>query len=406
MSERHDGDSSARPEERGRRTSATIFTVLLVCAVVLAGATGLSAILTRSARHATVRTPATTCTAPDAPPSAIPANEIGAWRYNVVETGTFGSVVAASSSVLYAIQACGAQESSLRVIRLQPGSKQVAVSKAFDHAAFLTSSLVLAHGSLYFGAARLDLAGSATAPPYELTLYRLSPSSLAVLGSRALGRGYGLSLYQIQGGVIASTGGALVRIDPSSLAPRTIISFGDSVAQHVAASGLSPYVAVSLFSPAATPPAETARIELLELATGEVVSSIGLPSGSDPESLAIVSGDLWASIGSGLSTQVERYTLPGLAVGGSKGGTTVPTALQSISLNTSAVAGRTVVWLHGLTLVACANPSTGAVLAWTSQTATPPASVSEIVAAGSQDYAVTSTAIGILAVPRACSART
>jgi len=417
VSEQHDGGRSSH-ESRGRhRGLRTVLTIVVACAVVFGGATSLRAILTRSSRHATTPSPAATCTAPDIPPSAIAVDHLGGWHYDVTAEGTFGSVVVASPSVMYAIQACGAEETELRIIRFD-SSRPVTVSASLGHFAFLTSSLVLSEGALFFGGARLDLSGPSTAPPYELTVYLVNPVTLKVVGSRSLGRGYGLALISTSVGeaggraasVVASTGRALIRVDPDALGIHTIASFGRSVAQHMAGEAGSPYVAVSLLTPGATPPAETAGIELLDLASGRVVSSVGLPSGSDPESLVLGPGGLWASIGSGLSTEVRRYSVPGLSPYGSGSAADVVTSLQAITLSETPGASGSgkspgtaaTLWMEGLTLLACAQGSTGKVLAATTLGGTPPPSATEIVAAGSSTYAITQAAIGTLTAPAAC----
>ena len=58
----------------------------------------------------------------------------------------------------------------------------------FVHAALLTSSLASSGDSIYFGAARLDLEGLSSSPPYELTIYRIDPATMTFTGSRALAR--------------------------------------------------------------------------------------------------------------------------------------------------------------------------------------------------------------------------
>ena len=390
----------ARPVS-GHRHALTVVAVLAACALVAGGATGIRAILTRTARHAVASNPATACVAPQTPPTVVAPNHIGGWKFSEIEAGTFASVIAAPPSTLYAIQACGAEETALRIISINLKTKAVVVSGAFARAALLTSSLTRVDGSLYFGAARLDLSGGATAPPYELTLYRLEPATLKVVGERPLGRGYGLTLAAAQNTIVASTGHELLTVDPSSLASREVLSFGKSVAQHMsllANAGSDRYVAVNLFSPAAVPPAESARIELVDLANGGVVSSIGLPSGSDPESLSLGPSGLWASVGDGLSTVVTHYETPSLTQATAGDRSHIPASLQTLSLDT----GRGVIWVRGLTYLSCADPATGHVLASTVPSGSPPPSVNQIVTEGSTIYAVTQSAIGLLAVPGSC----
>jgi hypothetical protein len=382
----------------------TVLTVVVACAVIAGGATGLTAIVARTSRRATVHSLAASCVAPQASPAGVASDHLGAWTFNLLEAGTFGSVVSATSG-LYALQACGTEETELRVLRIDTSGKVLGVSADFKRAALLTSSLAIADGSLYVGTAQLDISGPGGSAPYDLTLYRLDLQTLRVLGSRSMGRGYGLSLFGGAGArsgpayaqsLLASTGEALLAVSPDSLQATILASFGGSIGQRVSVEPGLRYVAVSLFSPGAVPPAATASIELFDLASRRVVSSVQLKSGSDVESLALGRTGLWASIGDGMSTQLWRYTVPALGASGAPTG--VPATLQTIDLSQTG----DVVWLWGSTLLGCADASTGRLLASTTPAGSPSASVSATVEAGSDTVAVTPAGIGTVGAPTAC----
>jgi hypothetical protein len=332
------------------------------------------------------------------------ARRLGGWRFSLLEAGTFGSVVAGHGSSLYALQACGTEETQLRVLRIGGNGNVVAVSDDFDRAALLTSSIVLQGGSLYVGTARLDLAGPAIDAPYELTLYRLSASNLRVLGSRPLGRGYGLLLAVSDLGhpdatVLASTGRSLLAVQAGTVSVRTLATFGRSIAQHLSTDPDAPFAAVSVFAPGAVPAAAGATVELFDTKTGRVVSSAHLVAGAQVESLAFGDGGLFVALGDGLSTEVRRFAVPVLTAGGTARGlpTGIPATLQTISLDDT---GGTV-WATDLTALDCLDSSTGRVLSST-ESSVSSMSVSGVVVAGSTTYAVTAAGIGVLAAPTAC----
>lgn len=397
---------AAAPHGRRGQRSLNVIALVVLCAVVTGG-TGLTAVLTRSTRHSTIRNPAATCVAPQAAPAPsapeAKASPLGAWGFNLLEPGTFGSVVAGAGSSLYALQACGAEETQLRVLHLSENGNVLAVSGDFDRAALLTSSVVLDGGSLYVGTARLDLSGPATEAPYELTLYRLSASNLHVLGTVPVGRGYGLSLFASDlghpdAGVLGSTGEKLLTVKPGTVSVRTLATFGDSIVQHVATDADAPYAAVSMVVPAA--PADAgATVELLDAVSGSVVSSAHTVAGTQVESLAFGYGGLFVALGDGMSTEVGRFVEPVRATPGPAGGlpTGMPATLETISLDDT---GGTL-WAADLTTLACLDSSTGRLLSsW--QAAPSSLSVNSVVTAGSEIYGVTSSGIGALETPTAC----
>ncbi|HEV8065009.1 MAG TPA: hypothetical protein VGP46_09265, partial [Acidimicrobiales bacterium] len=237
--------------------------------------------------------------------------------------------------------------------------------------------------------------------PYQLTLYRLDPSTLRPASWRHLGRGYRLTLSadpESPQDILAATGGALLEVQAPSLATRVVASFTKAVVQHVAVESGSPDVAVSLLSPAEPGSAEDASIETIDLETGGLVATYNLPAAADPESIAFAGGRLWASVGQGLSTQVMRLSLPGLLLVAP--GRPVTTGLETISL---AVSGD-VVWMYGLTFLECATAAGGREAASAVIKSPPAAAVLEVTSNGQQAYVVTEAGIGTVPIPSGCTA--
>lgn len=389
----------------------TVLTLVIICVLIVGGGTALVVGLSRSsADHArrplagkgTAGSHIAPCPPSGTQLSAAEPSRAGQWRFELTEKGTFGSVVGGPSGTAYAIEACGRYESDLRVVQLRLGRPTPVQASAFVHAALLTSSLARSGGSLYFGAARLDLAGSESSPPYELTLYRLDPATMTITASRALGRGYSLALETVDGAVVACTGSSLFTIDRTTLVPRLLAGFGGSVAQHVVADSAFSGYAVSLFTPAAVPPAAGAGIEVLTGRMGHVVSAVSLAGGSDPESLAFADGRLWAAIGDGLMTTVHVYRLPALtpmAAGRSGGSWPVEAVPENIALD----ARGGVVWTMGLSLLECSSAANGRVLAVTYETGPAPVFISQVFGEGGAVYAVTAAGIGRLLAPAVCT---
>lgn len=405
---RSDRRDANRP--RHRRHSLKVLWVVAACAVITGG-TGLTAVLARSSGHAGLAGLAASCVAPETEPVSAPADvasdSLDGLGFRLSEPGTFGSVAAGPGSSVYALQACGTEETQLRVLHVDGNDKVVAASEGFDRAALLTSSLVLQGGVLYVGAARLDLSGPAIDAPYDLTLYLLSASNLQVLGSRFLGRGDGLSLSvsdlgRTDAAVLVSTGEKLLALRSGTLSPRTLATFGPSVAQHLSGDPHAPYAAVSVFAPG-TPAADAgATVELIDTVTADVVSSARLPDGSQVESLAFGDDRLFVAVGDDASTQVRRFGIPALVSSGSPASerglpTGLPTTLQTIALDATGTA----VWAMGISMMACLDPSTGRVLA-SAASSSWSASPSAVIAAGPTTYVVTSSGIGQLASPVAC----
>jgi hypothetical protein len=364
--------------------------------------------LVRSTRHTGVRSVAASCVAPEAAPAlgsaAVGSRRLDGLGFNLLESGTFGSVVPGPRSTLYALQACGTEETELRVLHLSANGDVLAVSSSFERAALLTSSLAIDDGSLYLGAARLDLSGSPADAPYALTLYRLSAPGLEVLGSRSLGRGFGLSLLASDQGhagstVVASTGHMLLAVRSGTLTVTTLAGFGQSIAQHVSADTDAPYAAVSVFEPGSSRVSPGATVELIDTATGRVVSLARLAGALQVDSLAFGAGVLFAAVSDGMSTEVKRFGVPALvSPGWATGRTTgIPATLETMSLDGAAG----VVWATDQTALVCLDASTGRVLS-SATSSSSSAAVSGVVASGSGTYAVTSSGIGVLDVPAAC----
>jgi hypothetical protein len=408
-------DVTTRPDaltlHAARRPAATVGTLVAVCMLIVGGATAVAVGLSKGSagQHRRFAGADLRASAPaPCPPSGARVEPsrptaVGRWPYKLLEKGTFGSVVSGAPGTAFAIEACGAVQSDLRVVRMsleRPESVQAA--SPLVRAALLPSSLVSSGGSLYLGAARLDLGGPKSSPPYELTVYRLDPATLTFTASRRLGRGYGLALSATGSEIVAATGSSLIRVGPSALAPRRLAGFGRSVAQHVAADGVTGDYAVGLLTPGVAGPGADARIELVAGRTGHVISRVMLPAGSDPESLAVGDGRLWAAVGDGLSTTVHTYSLPALSPMGSGQPKTEwrpLTAAESIGLDFTAGS----IWVRGLSLLECSSAANGRPLATTDQTGPAPVSLSQIFESGPALYAVSPAGIGRLFPPASCT---
>ncbi|MGH9170927.1 MAG: hypothetical protein ACRD0Z_08655 [Acidimicrobiales bacterium] len=405
--EGHGGTRGLTRSATASRTSVRVLALVGVCVLVAGGATGFKVLTAHTASPPATTIPATPCGSPEASLAATAPRHVGSWPFSLLAAGTFSSLVAPPGRPAYAIQACGAQETALRVVAVTTNRSgdTISTSALFEHDALLTSSVAVVAGSVYFGAARLDLAAGTAVPPYELTVYKLDATTLQVTARRSLGRGYGLWLYPLPAStrrssstaLLASTGSSLVSVDTTTLKPRSIAGFDKAVAQHVATTAGSPDIAVSLYSPGLEPAATDARIEVLDVVTGKVVSQVGLQAGADAESLTIASGQLWASVGDGLSTEVQRWKMPALAP--IDHGSPVTTVLEPVSL----AASDSLVWMYGLGDVECAGAS-GSVAASDTLQPGSASSVAALAEAGRVVYLVTQSGLGTVPVPSACPA--
>ncbi len=377
----------------------------IVC-VLIAGGTGLRLELAHPADASHVADSKTACASPELAPLQATPDRGTAPGLDLLAAGAFGSMVA-SGQTLYALQACGLQETQLRVVEMSEKGTVLAVSGGISRAALLTSSLAVVGGSVFVAAARLNLSGPANAGPYVLALYRLQASNLHMTGSRVIGRGYGLSVAISDAGVagdtvVASTGRSLLAVSPESLSLRKLASFGAEVGQHIAASASSRYVAVSLFSPAAVLGRADAKVELFNVAEAKLVSSFSLGRGGEVESMTFAGDALFVAADSGpvSSTEVLRLSVPSLrrsagqSGAGSRTRSGFPATLESVGLQD----GGSAVWAEETTSLSCIDPATGRELA----SVVSPSTVRDVVILAGRTYVVTAGGIGILATPSRC----
>ncbi len=387
-------------------------------------------------------TPPRLGTTPGAPPARI-----GTWAYRVLATGTFTDAVPDLRGGLYLLQACGAEESSLRVVHVEHDGGVVAVSRMFRRAALLTSGLTATTSGVFFATARLDLAGDATLPPYQLAIARLDPQSLAVTARASLGRGRGADLAVIgasqpagsgpadsgpadsgpAGVVLAATGSRLLGIvsSPSGqLEVRQLLTFGPAISEHLAVDRGTSSAVVSVLVPGATGPGASTRLEVIELRvtrgtpSARLLRMRKLAPGMAVQSLVATAGRVFWSGGNEAATSVEAARLPRLGPiltkaesgtgTGSRAGASATTGtgmqmgtttLQPVSLGAS---GDTV-FVLAATSVECMSATTGRVLAATASRGSPPPAPAEIVRSGSATFAITAWGLGRLATPPACA---
>jgi hypothetical protein len=352
----------------------------------------------RSARPRGAARPVPVCIpAQTASPQALP-RRLGAWKFTPIERGTFPSVVAGLHGAVLAVQACGAEETSLRVLELRPGAGRsapptVATSEQYPKAAPVASSVFETAGTIWFGEGRLALHGGIAEAPYRLSLHELDPTSLRERRSIFLGRGYGIALLPAPAGeggsVVVSTGQALDLVT-SAGSVRSLASFPGLVVQHAAAIPGSRAAVVSVFTPSAAPPAPSTRLELVDLESGRTLSELPLSGAEEVESLAAGRSEVFAVVGNGGSTVVERLSLyPSLSR--TPRATGVPETLTPLSLATTTPTRGVV---YGATTLACVDLRNGAVLASTS-----PDGPAEAVAGVAQSASDRSAARTVAIVP-------
>ncbi len=388
------------------RPSGPWAALIVIACVLIAGGTGLRLELVHPADASQVSNSRTACPSPELPPLGVTADRGATRGFDLLAAGAFGSMVA-SGPTFYALQACGLQETQLRVVEMSETGTVLAVSTGIPRAALLTSSLAVVNGSVFVAAARLNLSGPANAGPYILTLYRMRASNLHLTGSRELGRGYGLSVATSDSGasgatLVASTGRSLLAVSPGSLSLRRVASFGAEVGQHIATSASSHYVAVSLFFPAAVLGRTDAKVELFNVDGAKLVSSFPLGPGGVVESMTVAGDALFVAAGSGpeSSTEVLRLSVPSLrrssgrSVVGRRAGTGFPATLESVGLQD----GGSAVWATETSSLSCIDPATGRELA----SVVSPSPVSDVVILAGKTYVVTAEGIGTLATPSRC----
>ncbi|MHB1510679.1 MAG: hypothetical protein ACYCST_18260 [Acidimicrobiales bacterium] len=380
--------------------------LIVIACVVIAAGTGLRLELVHPADASHVASSNTACASPALPPLGVTAGRGTTPGFDLLAAGAFGSMVA-SGPTLYALQACGLQETELRVVELSETGTVLAVSAGIPRAALLTSSLAVVDGSAFVAAARLNLSGPASAGPYVLTLYRMHASNLHLTGSREIGRGYGLSVATSDAGaagatLVASTGRSLLTVSPESLSLRKVASFGAEVGQRIATSESSHYVAVSLFSPAAVLGSTDAKVELFNVDAAKLVSSFRLGPGGVVESMTIAGNALFIAAGMGpeSSTEVLRLSVPSLRrssgqpVPGRRTGTGFPATLESVGLHD----GGSAVWAAETSSLSCIDPATGRDLGSVAS----PSPVSDVVILAKRTYVLTAAGIGTLVTPSRC----
>ncbi len=326
----------------------------------------------------------------------VPA-EIGTWRVHEVEAGAFDSLEALPSGELLALQACGSDESSLRVLEIDPRNGSGVASAPFDKAAPIASALGQTPSAVWLGLGRLALQGSAAAP-YELSLAELNASSLHIERTIPLGRGYGLTLVDGPGGtLVASTGRQLLAISATGTV-RTLASFPGVVVQHIVVVPHTGEALVTLFTPSAVPPASSTTVAMVGLATGEVSGELRIPAGKEIESLASASREsALVVVSSKGTTAIERLSLTGRLRLSSTGSHGVEATLSSMTL----AASQGDMFVVGPVTLACVSPETGAVESSTDPSG-PAEQTSSLLASGRGIYAVTTAGIGLVSVPAGC----
>ncbi|MGO9198274.1 MAG: hypothetical protein ACLQK4_14235 [Acidimicrobiales bacterium] len=392
------GPRVVRPLFRRSATVSLGVAAIVIAAGVAGLALGVGRAPTRRSHHAAVRPRLPTCRPAGASaPSAAPT-ELGAWPYDLTMPGTFEMITAAQGS-LFALEACGAEESSLRVVEIDERSGSAIASAAFGRAAPIASSIAVTTEGLFFGESRLVLGGTAGTPPYRLSIVELAPRDLKVVRTIPVGRGYGLTLLDGPGGsLLVSTGRQLLEVDASGTV-HTVASFPGAVVQHVAVVPGSGLVLASLFTPSAMAPAASTRLALVDLRSGLLVSDLSLPVGEEVESLVAGPGGALVAVSDGDSTEVERVSADaplrssGLPPHGVRA-TLAPVVLLASGPN---------VFVAGLGTLACTNASSGATKASTGPDG--PAEVpSGIARIGAVAYAVTPAGLGRVRLPAACVA--
>ncbi len=356
------------PGRRGASAASVAVAVIVIAASAAAIAAGIISTDQPRRHHAAASHPLPPCLpAQTASSSGVPTR-LGAWAFTPLERGTFAAVTAGGHGGLLALQACGAEETALRVLEVFPGrsrslSAGAVASAEFARAAPVASSLLATSDAVWFGEARLALGGRLDEAPYRLTLHELDPTSLAERRSIPLGRGYGVTLLAAPAGfgsVVVSTGRALDLVS-SSGSVRSLATFPGVVVQHASVVRGAHLAVVSVFTPSAVPPAPSTALEVIDLESGQVVSSLSLAHGGEVEALAAGTSDALAVVGNAGSTAVDRLSLDPLAI------TPVSAAPVPATLTPLAIAptGSGPGFVYGATTLACVDLESGSVVAST-----------------------------------------
>lgn len=403
MSARHPtpgaGNGPARPSRRGHVLSLAVVVALAAGAVA-----GITARLTTGpTAPGPGRRPLASarCSRPlTASPSAAPRT-IGHWPFHLLEAGVFSSAAAGPNGSVLAVEACGAEESALRVVDLSGSGRLDGVSPPFSRLAPVASSLAVTPAAIWLGGARLSLSGPANEAPYRLSLVELDPRTLAPERTLELGRGYGVDLVHLsRSTLLVSTGRQLLELSSSGRLS-DLAAFPGLVLEHVAPLPGERAALVSLFARAATPPQPSTRLALVALPTGRLLSSLALPASAEVSSIVAGRTHALASVWSAGTTVVERFSLsPRLVLDRPVAGS-VPATLTTLSLAGGAPGGGPVL-VSGSSTLACAAGS-GRLLV-----STTPVGVAEepasIAPARQGAAAIVPAGVGLVELPPACTA--
>ncbi len=186
--------------------------------------------------------------------STVPPERVGRWPFRVAARGVFGAMAAAPGGGAFALQACGADESALRVVRFGADGRPLAVSRLFEGAALLASGMGTTSAALFVVTAHLSLTPGSLLP-YELVVFRLNPETLDVESSVGLGRGDDARLVTVGRGVLVSTGPVLYGLSPTPsgrVSRAELAGMSPAVVTHLAFDPTSGLAALSTLVPGAT----------------------------------------------------------------------------------------------------------------------------------------------------------
>ncbi len=321
------------------------------------------------------------------------SSHLGAWRYELTAAGTFYDLIPGPRERLVALQACGREETSLRLSLLSSAGRLLSSSRQFPRAAPLASSAAVSGRSIWLGTGVLAFDKAAAEAPYRLYCYLLD-SKLSVLRRLSLGRGYGLELAAgPAGSAIASTGRAIIRISARGQAER-VAAFPGEVVQHMALLPGGRQLLLSLFRPGAVPPVSSSSLALLDLANGHISSRLPLPAGEEVGSLVPARAGALLVLGDGTSQHLARLARLAPLTLSAEGSST--TSLASLAL--LPVGGPVI--LAGLSGLTCVSPSGHL------GPTTRPQGGMEVPTAMAMSrrsaYAITPAGIGRLALPEGC----
>jgi hypothetical protein len=281
-------------------------------------------------------------------PSSTP-HDIGGLPFALLDAGVFEQPTPGPHGTIVAIQACGAEESSLRVVAIDPGSGSTVASASFARVAPLASALCATPSGIWFAEGRLALGGATNEPPYLLTLVHLDPSTLRVTGTVDLGRGYGATLAAVaDGALIASTGRQLYEVGRAGQL-RVVTSFPGVILQHLAVLPGGNQILLSLFTPTAVPPQTSTRLALLDLGTGRQLASRSLSPGAEVESIAASGTTAVVAVGIAGASELRTYSVTHSLARTRRHRHELPATLTPLSVS----AFGSVVWAYGQSVFAC-----------------------------------------------------